>query len=150
MKILSKYFVTLFGIGFIPFAPGSFGSLTTILIWYICIAYFTIFHFYIVVLITAVLSISFTNIYLKYTKKDDPSEVVIDEFLGQSLPLLFIFKLNLYEILLAFIVFRFFDIYKIYPVNKAENLKGSLGVILDDIIAGIYALIAIMLYKIIF
>ena len=89
------------------------------------------------------------QIYLNEEKKEDPSEVIIDEFLGQSLPLMFLLKYNIYEVLLAFCAFRFFDIYKIYPINKAERLKGSIGVIVDDIVAGIYSLIIVMVYKII-
>ena len=97
-----------------------------------------------------VLSVSFylTDIYLDNYKKKDPSEVIIDEFLGQSIPLLFIVNYNIYEVLIAFVTFRFFDIYKIYPINKIEGLKGSYGVILDDVVAGIYSLIILMLYKI--
>ena len=56
---------------------------------------------------------------------------------------------NIFEVLLAFCAFRFFDIYKIYPVNKAEDMEGSKGVILDDIVAGIYSLVILMALKII-
>ena len=148
MKNFTKYFATLFGIGFIPLAPGTFGSLLAILIWYVFIDLFSIFYF--IVLFLFVLSISFylTDIYLDNYKKKDPSEVIVDEFLGQSIPLLFIVSFNIYEVLIAFVTFRFFDIYKIYPINKIEDLKGSYGVILDDIVAGIYSLIILMLYKI--
>ena len=148
MKNFTKYFATLFGIGFIPLAPGTFGSLFSILIWYFFIDLFSIFYF--IALFLFVLSVSFylTDIYLDNYKKKDPSEVIVDEFLGQSIPLLFIVNFNIYEVLIAFVTFRFFDIYKIYPINKIEDLKGSYGVILDDIVAGIYSLIILMLYKI--
>ena len=148
MKNFTKYFVTLFGIGFIPLAPGTFGSLFAIFIWYVFIDLFSIFYF--IALFLFVLSVSFylTDIYLDNYKKKDPSEVIVDEFLGQSIPLLFIVNFNIYEVLIAFVTFRFFDIYKIYPINKIEDLKGSYGVILDDIVAGIYSLIILMLYKI--
>ena len=148
MKNFSKYFATLFGIGFISFAPGTLGSLFAILIWYVFIDLFSIFYF--IALFLFVLSVSFylTDIYLDNYKKKDPSEVIVDEFLGQSIPLLFIVNFNIYEVLIAFVTFRFFDIYKIYPINKIEDLKGSYGVILDDIVAGIYSLIILMLYKI--
>ena len=88
-------------------------------------------------------------IYLRNVNKDDPSEVVVDEFIGQSLPLIFLLQFNVYEVLLAFSSFRLFDIFKIYPVNKVENIKGANGVIMDDVVAGIYSLIIIMVYKII-
>ena len=65
------------------------------------------------------------EIYLNNECKDDPSEVIIDEFIGQSIPLLFLINFNLYEVLLAFCAFRFFDITKIYPINKAEKLSGA-------------------------
>ena len=148
MKNFTKYFATLFGIGFIPLAPGTFGSLFAIFIWYVFIDLFSIFYF--ITLFLFVLSVSFylTDIYLDNYKKKDPSEVIVDEFLGQSIPLLFIVNFNIYEVLIAFVTFRFFDIYKIYPINKIEDLKGSYGVILDDIVAGIYSLIILMLYKI--
>ena len=86
--------------------------------------------------------------YLNIEKKEDPSEVIIDEFIGQSLPLLFLLEFNIYEVLLAFSTFRIFDIFKIYPVNIAENIKGSIGVILDDLIAGVYSLIIVLVYRI--
>tara|TARA_B100000902_G_C27295811_1_gene909853 strand:+ start:174 stop:632 length:459 start_codon:yes stop_codon:yes gene_type:complete len=148
MKVFTKYFVTLFGIGFISFAPGTFGSLFAIFFWYVFVDLFSMFYF--IVLFVFVLSVSFyfTDIYLKNYKKKDPSEVIVDEFLGQSIPLLFIVNFNIYEVLIAFVSFRFFDIYKIYPINKIEDLKGSYGIILDDIVAGIYSLIILMLYKI--
>ena len=149
MKIFSKYFSTIFGIGHIPIAPGTFGSLFAILIWCIFINMLSISYF--IILFLLILSISFyiTGIYLEKFKKKDPSEVIIDEFLGQSIPLLFIFNLNTFEVLVTFVSFRFFDIYKIYPINRAEEIDGSYGVILDDIIAGIYALIVLMIYKIV-
>ena len=148
MKNFTKYFVTLFGIGFIPLAPGTFGSLFSILIWYVFIDLFSIFYFIILFLFIFSVSFYITDIYLDNYKKKDPSEVIVDEFLGQSIPLLFIVNFNVYEVLIAFVTFRFFDIYKIYPINKMEDLKGSYGVILDDIVAGIYSLIVLMLYKI--
>ena len=148
MKNFTKYFATLFGIGFISLAPGTFGSFFAILIWYVFIDLFTIFYFIVLFLFVLSVSFYFTDIYLDNYNKKDPSEVIIDEFLGQSIPLLFIVNFNIYEVLIAFVTFRFFDIYKIYPINKMEDLKGSYGVILDDIVAGIYSLIILMLYKI--
>ena len=144
-----KYYVSLFGIGFIPFAPGTLGSIFAILIWYISISLLSIYFFYIILIIVILISFKLVDIYLDFKNKEDPSEIVIDEFIGQCLPLLFLIKFNIYEVLLAFCAFRFFDIFKIYPVNKAENMKGSFGVIMDDVVAGIYSLIIIMLYKII-
>ena len=149
MKSFSKYFVSIFGIGFIPYASGTFGSLFTIVIWYILFNY-NIYAFYILFIIIFIISFKITDVYLNKKSELDPPEVVIDEFIGQSIPLLFIFEFDIYEILLAFSAFRFFDIYKIYPINRAEKMRGSYGIIMDDVIAGIYTVIVIMLYKILF
>jgi len=149
MNNFSKIFVTMFGIGFIPFAPGTVSSIVTIIIWLFVTLFLNIIYFYALFIIVLLTSFYLTNIYLKNTKKKDPSEVVIDEFLGQSIPLLFLIEYSLFEVLIAFVAFRLFDIFKIYPISKVENLKGSYGVILDDILAGIYSLSFIMVYKII-
>ena len=150
MKYFSKYFISIFGIGLIPFAPGTLGSIFAILTWYGSITFLNIYFFYLIVILVFLASFKIVNIYLNFEKKDDPSEVVIDEFIGQSIPLIFLFNFDIYEVLLAFCVFRFFDIFKIYPVNKAENIRGAAGVIMDDVIAGIYSLIIVMIYKIFF
>ena len=149
MIFLNKAFVTVFGIGYIRIAPGTFGSLFAILVWYISINYLNIYFFYTILIIVFIFSFKAINIYLKNENKDDPSEVVVDEFIGQSLPLIFLLQFNVYEVLLAFSSFRLFDIFKIYPVNKVENIKGANGVIMDDVVAGIYSLIIIMVYKIV-
>ena len=149
MNAVVKYFVTLFGIGFISTAPGTLGSIFTIFVWYLSITLLNIYFFYLVFILVFIIAFKSVGIYLNNESKDDPSEVVIDEFIGQSIPLLFLIDYNLYEVLLAFCAFRFFDITKIYPINKAEKLSGAKGVIMDDIIAGIYSLIIIMFYKIV-
>ncbi len=146
---LTKYLVTLFGIGLIPYAPGTLGSIFAIFVWYLSISLFNIYFFYTILILVFLSSFILVDIYLKFHKKEDPSEIIIDEFIGQSIPLIFLLQYNIYEVLLAFCAFRFFDIYKIYPVNKAENIKGSTGVIMDDIVAGIYSLVIVMFYKII-
>ena len=125
MNILAKYFVTLFGVGYIPLAPGTFGSVFAILVWYLFITYLNIYLFYVMLSVIIFLSFKLTQKYLDKEKKEDPSEVIIDEFIGQSLPLFLLLQYNIYEVLLAFCSFRFFDIFKIYPVNKAENIAGA-------------------------
>ncbi len=150
MKIVAKYFVSLFGIGFIPIAPGTLGSIFAIIVWYLSITLINIYFFYILLAFVCLGSFKLVKIYLNKEKKEDPSEVIVDEFIGQSLPLIFLIQFNIFEVLLAFCAFRFFDIFKIFPVNLAERIDGATGVILDDIIAGIYSIIIIMIYKLIF
>ncbi len=150
MKRFSKLFSTLFFVGFLPYGVGTIASALTILFWYFFIQFLPIYIFIILILLITFISIYTIDIYLKDQNSDDPSEVVIDEFIGQSLPLIFLSQNSeIFEILFAFICFRIFDIFKIYPVNLGERIKGSIGVIADDIIAGIYTIIFLMMYKII-
>tara|TARA_B100001996_G_scaffold340809_1_gene294526 strand:- start:381 stop:839 length:459 start_codon:yes stop_codon:yes gene_type:complete len=150
MKTFTKIFNTLFGIGLAPYAPGTIASVFTIIVWYLFIQFFSVLTFIIFIFLVTILSIYLVNLYLSDHLSDDPSEVVIDEFIGQSLPLMFLSKNSeLFEIFFVFICFRIFDIYKIYPVNLGEKMNGSVGVIADDIIAGIYTIIFLMIYRII-
>ena len=149
MSQIAKYFVTIFGLGFIPIAPGTLGSIFTILVWYFSITVLNIYFFYFIFILVFLCSFKLVQIYLDNEKKDDPPEVIVDEFIGQSLPLIFLFHYNTYDLLMAFCIFRFFDIFKIYPINKIENIEGANGVIMDDFVAGIYTLVILMTFKII-
>ena len=154
-------FVTLFGIGKIKKIPGSIASLATTL--------FLFFLFYVlnispnIVLISVIIiffiSLYAINIFIKDLENKDPKEVVIDEFIGQSIPIC------LYEIahegaketsqvltfyFIMFILFRIFDITKPFPVSYYEkNFKNSLGVIMDDVCAGLYVVAVLVLYMLI-
>jgi phosphatidylglycerophosphatase A len=83
-----------------------------------------------------VIAIFSTEEYLKTSESSDPQEIVIDEVLGQWIAIAFIPFTSL-SLLLAFIIFRFLDMTKLYPINKIEKIKGYIGVIGDDIFAGI-------------
>tara|TARA_B110000858_G_C17673157_1_gene412880 strand:+ start:306 stop:764 length:459 start_codon:yes stop_codon:yes gene_type:complete len=147
MKFLAKIFVTCFYIGKFPIASGTLGSGFAIMIWYYLnqLGNLVLVSFFISYFIFAYI---FTNIYLKNSIDDDPSEVISDEVIGQLIPLFIINSVNdHYLILVAFISFRIFDISKIYPANKAEELAGAHGVIMDDVVAGIYALFVVFIFK---
>ena len=154
-------FVTLFGIGKINKIPGSFASLaTTIFLFFL----FHILNFSPNIVLFSIIIIFFislyaVNIFIKDLTNKDPKEVVIDEFIGQSIPIC------LYEIahnvpketdqvltsyFIMFILFRIFDIVKPYPVSYYDkNFKNSFGVIMDDVCAGLYVVAILVLYMII-
>ena len=180
MNKINLLFVTLFGIGYLKFAPGTLASLITTIILYLIFLY-TSQHvqFFLFVIIVCMFFYSLTAIKSieSQFKKKDPREIVIDEVVGQSIPIYF-FEFNLslihdpargiiengqnfyiYEwsndasslpwlfYLWFFLLFRFFDIVKIFPCNIIDKkMKNSLGVMLDDIIAGIYVIIFIALW----
>jgi len=153
-------FVTLFGIGKIKKIPGSFASLaTTIFLFFL----FHVLNFSPEIILISVIVIFFislyaVNIFIKDLDNKDPKEVVIDEFIGQSIPI------SLYEIahegvketdqiltfyFIMFILFRIFDIVKPYPVNYYDkNFKNSFGVIMDDVVAGLYVVAVLVLYMV--
>ena len=155
MNNINFLFVTLFGIGKLKKIPGSYASLaTTIFLFFL----FHILNFspnivLIVIIIVFFISLYSVNTFIKELDNKDPKEVVIDEFIGQSIPIC------LYEIahigtketsqvltfyFIMFILFRIFDITKPYPVSYYDkNFKNSFGVIMDDVCAGIYVVISL-------
>ena len=154
-------FVTLFGIGKLKKIPGSYASLVTTIFLFFLFHIFNLSPNFIIIgiLIIFFLSIYAVNIFIKNLDNKDPKEVVIDEFIGQSIPIC------LYEIahegtkemnqvltfyFIMFILFRIFDIAKPYPVSYYDkNFKNSFGVIMDDVAAGLYVVAVLVLYMVI-
>ena len=157
-KKIIYLFVTLFGIGKLKKIPGSYASLAT------TIFLFFLFHIFnvspniilISVIIVFFISLFAINFIIKDFDNKDPKEIVIDEFIGQSIPIC------LYEIahegsketsqvltfyFIMFVLFRIFDITKPYPVSYYDkNFKNSFGVIMDDVCAGLYVVAVLVLY----
>jgi len=154
-------FVTLFGIGKLKKIPGSYASLVTTIFLFFLFHIFNLSPNFILIgiLIIFFLSIYAVNIFIKNLDNKDPKEVVIDEFIGQSIPIC------LYEIshegtkemnqvltfyFIMFILFRIFDIVKPYPVSYYDrNFKNSFGVIMDDVCAGLYVVAVLVSYMVI-
>lgn len=145
-KKIAFFISTLFYVGYFPKAPGTVGSLVSL-----PIAFFIIYNFGLIgLLITIIISFCIAMFAVKkvltYTKHD-PSFVVIDEFIGQSITFILISQnlqhnVNIIPYIIGFVLFRIFDILKPYPVSYADKkIKNAFGVILDDIFAGIYATI---------
>jgi len=137
MKFFSKMISSFFGIGFFPVAPGTLASLITILI-YKYVLYqlkwpFMLSLFFVIYLLGVAASSRYVSIFGKH----DPGEVVIDEVLGQ-LVALFLLRPSWIMVLSAFFLFRFFDIIKPLFIKKAEKFSKGWGIMLDDIVAGIY------------
>jgi len=161
IKIFNSLLVTMFGLGKIKFIPGTFGSLaTTVILFYsfhsLNISSNTILIGLIIIFIYSFYAVS---THIRDSKNKDPGEIVIDEFLGQSIPI------YLYEIshgtakesneaivyyVLFFILFRYFDIMKPFPVNYFDkNFKNSFGVIMDDICAGLYVVLTVICFMVV-
>ena len=146
-KIIS-IFTTLFGIGYSPIAPGTIGSIFSIVFLYFLIKFVSYSFLVIIFLIIFFTSLKFIEKYSNLLKNHDSSTIVIDEFLGIFLIILFYdylkFTNDIIMFLLILILFRFFDILKIFPINWVDkNIKNSFGVVLDDLLAGVYSIIVL-------
>ena len=161
IKTLNYLFVTCFGIGSFRYAPGTITSLIT------TVFLFSLFHIInlssniilIILLLIFIYSFYAVSNYIKDNDNKDPKEVVVDEFIGQSIPI------YLYEVshgtikdpqeavlfyLYIFILFRYFDIKKPFPVNFFDKkFKNSFGVIFDDVVAGLYVVLTLIIFMII-
>tara|TARA_B110000902_G_scaffold252286_1_gene313568 strand:+ start:21 stop:539 length:519 start_codon:yes stop_codon:yes gene_type:complete len=156
--------LTMFGVGYLRYAPGSIASFITCLIFYLLWSIFGIKNFFFPTCFFLLL-LTFFSIFLinKIYPGKDPKEIVIDELIGQSIPLLAWNYVNLSSpvwqktlgtffenheieiwIILSFILFRFFDIFKPFPIGFIDKkIKNGFGVMLDDIIAGIFSTISL-------
>ena len=146
-KIIS-IFPTLFGIGYSPIAPGTIGSIFSIVFLYFLIKFVSYSFLVIMFLIILFTSLKLIEKYSNLLKSHDSSTIVIDEFLGIFLIILFYdylkFTNDFIMFLLILILFRFFDILKIFPINWVDkNIKNSFGVVLDDLLAGVYSIIVL-------
>ncbi len=136
-----------FGSGFSPFAPGTAGALVAVIIW---TGLFYVIPFNILLVVTSLLIVLFTAAGIWSADKlesewgKDPSKVVVDEMVGVWIALLAVPVGNVWYILFAFLLFRFFDIFKPLGIRKMEQLEGGIGVMADDILAGIYSFLLLM------
>ena len=148
----------MFGLGKIPKIPGTFGSLATVIILYLFFHIFNLSSNLILVFLIIIFILSFFTVanHIKDNENKDPKEVVIDEFIGQSIPI------YLYEIShgteksqnealifygICFVLFRFFDIAKPFPISFFDrNFKNCFGVIMDDVFAGFYVVLSLICF----
>ena len=148
--MLNKFIVnlcTLFNLGFIKFMPGTFGSLISLPIGYIILKLFGFWIFILIIILLLAISYYAITEYLIAKKSKDPKEIIIDEFIGQFIALIFIPD-TILGLLVSFLLFRFFDITKLYPINKAEKIPGAIGVLADDVVAGLMTACIIIIFNI--
>ena len=153
---LANFFVSLSFAGYIKLIPpGTFASFLSIVVLFPIVEYkiVSLEIFVAIFIIIFLLSLFFINKFSSYTQSHDSKIIVIDEFLGIFLILIFYDQIKIINpfvtIVLIFILFRFFDILKIYPANKVDkNIKSAFGVILDDLIAGTYTIIILYILNV--
>ncbi len=133
------------GVGYLPLAPGTFGSLVGVGIFWLLLRANPLG------IVVAILAVTFAGIWAgsrveQLSDRKDPGKVVVDEVAGQMIAL---FPLTLFArwstgaVILSFILFRFFDIVKPYPANRLQDLDGGMGIMFDDLVAGVYAAVVV-------
>ena len=150
----------MIGLGKVPKIPGTFGSLATVVVLYLFFHPFNISSNIILIGLIIIFIYSFSAVaaHIKDNDNKDPKEVIIDEFIGQSIPI------YLYEIShgtekspneaiifygICFVLFRFFDIAKPFPVSFFDkNFKNSFGVVMDDVCAGFYVVLSLICFMV--
>ena len=160
IKTFNSLFVTMFGLGKIKFIPGTIGSLATTILLYYLFHVLNISSNIILIgfIIVFVYSFYAVSSYIENSENKDPGEIIIDELIGQSIPI------YLYEIshgtnkepseamiiyFICFILFRYFDIIKPFPVSYFDQKhKNSFGVIMDDVCAGFYVVLSLICFMI--
>ena len=145
MEKIAQNISTLFGLGFKTKMPGTLGSLVGLLIGTFITLYSYKSFFIIQLFFICILSILLISIYQKSTGKEDSSDIIVDEYIGQQIPFIF-YDITLLNFFLFFFLFRLFDIIKVFPANVVDKkYKNSVGVMLDDIIAGFQTSLAIFI-----
>ena len=160
IKTFNSLFVTMLGLGKIKFIPGTLGSLATIIILYILFHVLNLSSNFILLGLIIIFIYSFPAVsdHIKDNENKDPGEIIIDELIGQAIPI-FAYEVShgtvksaeeaLIFYCICFVLFRFFDIVKPFPVSFFDkNFKNSFGVIMDDVCAGLYVILSLICFMI--
>ena len=133
----ANWLATCFQIGYLPLAPGTWGSAAALIAWRL-LPEIKLFKLSLIVIVIFLVGVIVSSVVSNEENNSDPSKVVIDEWVGMWIALLMIPNEWLW-LGVAFILFRIFDIVKVYPANRFERLPGGWGIMMDDVVAGLYA-----------
>ncbi len=142
---------TALGAGYSPVAPGTAGSLLSVVLWWALFRWSPFLlripeHIALIVVLTVVGVWASTKSEVWFGKID-PHETVIDEVVGQQITYIGLAALNWKSLVLGFLLFRLFDVWKPFPIRKIQDWKGGMGIVMDDVAAGIYAWVILFLVR---
>lgn len=140
-KRIIETIASCFYTGYIPGAPGTYGSLFALIL----ISRFNILTTNISIITFIIIGLIFSTLMEKQTGKKDDQRIVIDEFVGMLITFYFV-EPNYTYLIIGFILFRLYDIYKPYPIKNIQDLPSGWGIMLDDILAGVYARIVLQIF----
>nr|BET44604.1 MAG: phosphatidylglycerophosphatase A [Candidatus Aschnera chinzeii] len=135
-------FATVFGSGLFPICPGTITTIIAIILWLIIYFSCSIWVIWLGLLFLVFFGIVICECSVKYIKIYDHKSIVLDEFIGMWLIMTIISKVEVKLLITEFILFRYFDIIKPWPINICDNkLKGGFGIVFDDLIAAIFTIV---------
>lgn len=142
---------TVAGAGFAPLAPGTAGSLVSVAVWLILErwipgALHLPVHAAWVTILTLIGIWASTRAEIRIGKHD-PKQVVVDEFVGQQIAYMGLSPMGWKSLVLGFVLFRLFDVWKPFPIHQSQELRGGWGIVVDDVLAGVYALIVVIVVR---
>jgi len=159
-KNLNYLFVTFFGLGSVRYIPGTVSSLVTTILLFSIFHILNISNNIFLIFFSIIFLYSFFSVskYIEERENKDPKEIVIDEVIGQTIPI-FLYEVShggeksLQDILviytIIFLLFRLFDIFKPFPANLLDRkFKNSFGVIMDDVVAGFYVVLTLIVFMV--
>ena len=144
-RLAAEWIGTVFYIGKLPLAPGTWASIFAVLCWYFLFQSVNPFALPAISLFLFVIGGIASDTIVKHSKERDPSRIVIDEWVGQWVALSMM-PVNIRTGVVAFVAFRIFDIIKPGPVRKMEKIPGGWGVMADDVMAGIMAYFVVLIF----
>ena len=158
---MKRLLTSSFGLGWLPVAPGTWGSLPPMIIFALSChsgvtPIVTVIIMSAIILAASIICVKFSPSVIKETGKNDPGEVVVDEVAGQALTFLAVIFFNVENFstgqicataLLGFLLFRIFDISKPWPIRKLEKFPEGWGILADDLLAGVYAGIVLLIFN---
>jgi phosphatidylglycerophosphatase A len=139
-NFLIKTFVSVFGLGHLPYAPGTWGTFGAFIFWQLYFKNVWIVEYIFVVVILSILGIYFSGLAERIYKVKDSQHIVIDEFCGYLVSMIMV-PTGIFWGIAGFILFRLFDIFKPVPIRQLEKLPLGLGVMADDLMAGVYVVV---------
>jgi phosphatidylglycerophosphatase A len=138
MNIIWRVIASFFGLGFFPVAPGTLASLAVVLLYKWLLHPLPLPYLLVLLFLLLVLGVPAAAAYSSELKKTDPRRVVVDEAVGQFLVLVSVSP-DWSLLIIGFLLFRFFDIVKPFPIRKLEGLPGGWGIMADDVAAALLA-----------
>lgn len=135
---IAEIFGTVFYIGRLPYAPGTWGSLAALLVWYILKPYWIDPLFLLITGAIFFIGIAVSHILIEFWNEKDPKSIVIDEWVGMWIAL-YLVPHDIGWALVSFVLFRVFDIFKPGPIQLMDDMDDAVGVMMDDVVAGILA-----------